>query len=45
MSCYQPIDLWQEWNESIQIATDVLNLKPDSYEALYVRAKAKRHLG
>ena len=32
-------------NESVKIATDVLLLKPDSYEALYVRAKARRHLG
>jgi len=34
-----------ELSESVKIATDVLLLKPDSYEALYVRAKAKRHLG
>jgi len=34
-----------EMNESVKIATDVLLLKPDSYEALYVRAKARRHLG
>jgi len=34
-----------ELNESIKIATQVLLLRPDSYEALYVRAKARRDLG
>lgn len=32
-------------NEAITIATEVLTLKPDSYEALYVRAKARRDVG
>lgn len=31
--------------EAITIATQVLVLRPDSYEALYVRAKARRDIG
>lgn len=32
-------------DEAVAIATEVLQSRPDSFEALYVRAKAKRDLG
>lgn len=37
--------MFQDSNDAITIATEVLNLRPDSYEALYVRAKARRDVG
>lgn len=36
---------FKDSNEAISIATEVLAMRPDSYEAFYVRAKARRDVG